>query len=59
MYTFFGPLCIHGDSDVRQTEIHTALVPDPSAFQVEMAVEKFNGHKSPDTDQSRGYNIWP
>jgi hypothetical protein len=29
-------------SDVRQTEIHTAepLVPEPSAFEVEMAIEK-------------------
>ena len=34
-------LNIHGVNDVRQTEIHTAepLVPDPSAFKVEMATE--------------------
>jgi hypothetical protein len=33
---------IHGDSDVRQTEIHTALVPEPSAFEFEMVVEKLD-----------------
>ena len=35
-------LNVHGISDVRQTEIHIAerLVPEPSAFEVEMAVEK-------------------
>jgi hypothetical protein len=33
---------VHGDSDLRQTEIHTTepLVPQPSAFEVEMAIEK-------------------
>ena len=33
---------VHGVSDVRQTEIHTAepLVPEPSAFEVGMAIEK-------------------
>ena len=32
---------VHGISDVRQTEIQTAEppVPEPSAFQVEMAIE--------------------
>ena len=42
-------LNIHGVSDVRQTEIHTAetLVSEPSAFEVEMAVEKLKSHKSP------------
>jgi len=31
---------VHGASDVRQREIHTAesLVPKPSAFEVEMAI---------------------
>jgi hypothetical protein len=35
-------LNIHGVNDVRQTEVHTAepLVPEPSAFQVQMAIEK-------------------
>jgi hypothetical protein len=33
---------IHWVSDVRQTESHTAepLLPEPSAFEVEMAIEK-------------------
>jgi hypothetical protein len=31
---------VHGDNDVRQTDIHTVdpLVPEPSAFEVEMAI---------------------
>jgi hypothetical protein len=43
----------HGDNDVKQTEIHTAepLVPEPSNFEVEMAVEKLKRHKSPGIDQ--------
>jgi len=34
-------LNVRGDNDVRQTEIHTAepVVPDPSAFEVELAIE--------------------
>jgi len=44
---------VHGVSDVRQTYIHTAkqLVADPSACEVEMAIEKLKGHKSLGTDQ--------
>jgi len=44
---------VHGVSDVRQTEIHTAepLVPEPSAYEVAMAIEKLNRHKSPGIDQ--------
>jgi hypothetical protein len=40
-------------NDVRQTEICTAepLVPEPSTFEVEMAIEKLKRHKSPGTDQ--------
>jgi len=40
---------VHGVSDLRQREIHTAesLVPEPSAFEVEMAIEKPKIHKSP------------
>jgi hypothetical protein len=36
-----------------QTEMHTAepLVPEPSAFEVQMAVEKLKSHKSPGIDQ--------
>jgi hypothetical protein len=38
---------------VRQTEIHTAepLVPEPSAFDVEMAIEKPKRHKSSVADK--------
>ena len=44
---------MHGVHDVRQTETHTAepLVPEPSAFEVELAVEKLKSHKSPGIDQ--------
>jgi hypothetical protein len=44
---------VHGVNDVRQTEINTAepLVPEPNAFEVEMAGEKLKRHKSPGTDQ--------
>ena len=43
---------IHG-VNVRQTAKHTAeqLVPELSAFEVEMAIEKLNKQKSPGTDQ--------
>jgi len=37
----------------RQTYIHTeeTLVPEPSAFDTEMAIEKIKRHKSPGTNQ--------
>ena len=40
-------LNIHGVNDVRQSEIHTAesLVPGPSAFEVELAIEKLKSHR--------------
>jgi hypothetical protein len=46
-------LNIHGVSDVRQAEIHTTepLVPEPSALEVELAIEKLKSHKSPGIDQ--------
>jgi hypothetical protein len=46
-------LNVHGDNDVRQAEIHTAepLVPEPSNFEVEMAIEKLKRYKSPGIDQ--------
>ena len=42
-------LNIHGFNDVRQSEIQTAEppVPKPSAFEVEMAIEKLKTHTSP------------
>jgi hypothetical protein len=35
-------LNIHGVNDVRQTELHTAepLLPEPSAFEVDLVIEK-------------------
>jgi len=44
---------VRGFSDVRHTEIHTAepLVPEPSAYGNETAIEKLKRHKSPGTDQ--------
>ena len=45
-------LNVYGVSDLRQTEIHTAvaLVPEPSAFEIELAIEKVKSHKSPGID---------
>jgi hypothetical protein len=45
-------LNVHGVNDVRQTEIHTAepVVPEPSAFEVEMDIEKPKRRKSPRID---------
>ena len=44
---------VHGVSDVRQAEVHTAepLVPEQSVLEVELAVEKLKSHKSPGIDQ--------
>ena len=44
---------VHGATDVRQTKTDTEepLVPEQSAFQVEMVIEKLKRHKPPDTDQ--------
>jgi len=46
-------LNVHVVSKVRQAEIHSAepLVPEPSALEVELAIEKLKRHKSPDIDQ--------
>jgi hypothetical protein len=43
---------VHRVSDVRQIEIHTAeqLVPDPSPFEVEIAIENLKWYKSPGSD---------
>ena len=40
---------MYGVKDVGQTEIHTTepLVPDSSASEVELAIEKLKSHKSP------------
>jgi hypothetical protein len=46
-------LNVHRASDVRQIEIHTAesLIPDPSPFEVEIAIAKLNRYKPPGSDQ--------
>jgi hypothetical protein len=46
-------LNVHGYNDVKKIEIHTAepLVPELSAFEVEMAIEKLKRYKSPGIDQ--------
>jgi hypothetical protein len=46
-------LNVHGVEDDGQVQIHTAepLVSEPSAFEVELAIEKLKSHKSPGVDQ--------
>ena len=46
-------LNVHGVNDIKHTNIHTAepLVPEPSVFEVELAIEKLESHKSPGIDQ--------
>jgi UDP:flavonoid glycosyltransferase YjiC (YdhE family) len=46
-------LNVHGVNDVRQAEIHTAepLVPEPSAFEFELAIKNLESHKSPGIDK--------
>ena len=46
-------LNVHRVHDVRQTEIQTAepIVPESSASEVEMAIEKLKSYKSPCIDQ--------
>jgi hypothetical protein len=42
-------LSVHRVSDVKQIEIHTIepLVPDPSPFEIEIAIATFKQYKSP------------
>jgi len=44
---------VHGVKYVGQAEIHTAgpLVPEPSAFEFELAIGKLKSHKSPGIDE--------
>jgi len=46
-------LNVHEDNDIRQAKIHTVepLVPEPSAFEVELSIRKLKNHKSPAIDQ--------
>ena len=52
-------LNVHGDNDVRQTEIHTAepRVPEPNVFEVKIATEKLKGHKLPGIGQIQTESI--
>ena len=45
-------LNFHGPDGVRQIEIHTieSLVPESSAFEIEMAIETLKRHESPGID---------
>jgi len=44
---------VHGVKDIGQAEIHTAepLVPEPSASEFKLAIDKLKSHKSPGIDQ--------
>ena len=44
---------VYGVKDVGQVEIPTAepLVPEPSAFEVELAIDKLKSHKSQGIDE--------
>jgi hypothetical protein len=46
-------LNVHGVNDIRQTEIHTSepVIPEPSASDIELAIEKLKSQKSPGIDQ--------
>jgi hypothetical protein len=46
-------LTVHNVSDVRQVEIQTAgpSVPEPSLFEVDIAIAKLKQYKSSDSDQ--------
>jgi hypothetical protein len=46
-------LNVYRVSDVRQAEIHAAepLVPEPSALEVELAIEKLKSNKPAGSDQ--------
>jgi hypothetical protein len=45
---------VHRVKDVGQAEIHTAepLVPEPSASEIELPIDKLKSHKSPRIDQT-------
>jgi len=44
---------VHGVKDVGQVEIPAAdpLVPEPSALEVELVIDKLESHKSPGIDE--------
>jgi hypothetical protein len=49
---FSQQFSVHGVNYVRQTEIYTVepLVPQPSAFELELTIENLKIHKSPGID---------
>jgi hypothetical protein len=51
---FFSVINVCNDSDVRQTEVHTAepLVPGRSHLEVEIAIAKLKKYKSPGSPNS-------
>jgi hypothetical protein len=46
-------LNVYSVSEVKHIELHTAelLLPDPSPFEVEIAIAKLKSYKSPGSDQ--------
>ena len=46
-------LNVHVVNDIKHTDTHTAepLVPEPSAFDVDLTIEKLNSDKSPGVHQ--------
>jgi hypothetical protein len=50
---FYQILNEHGFIDIRHNKVQKAepLVPKPSAFEVEITIEKLKRHKSPGTDK--------
>ena len=44
---------VHGVKDIGWAEVHTAelLLPEPSATEFELAIDKLKRHKSPGIDQ--------
>ena len=50
---YFSQLLNVHEVNIRQAEIHTVepLVPEPSAFEFELAIEKLKNYKSPGIDQ--------
>jgi hypothetical protein len=45
---FYKLLSLHGFNNVRQREIHAEvqLVPEPRAFDFELAIDKLKSHKN-------------
>ena len=55
-YYFSQLFNVHEVKDVGQAQIHTAepLVTEPSASEIELAIDKLKSHKSPGIDQIPG-----